>query len=181
MSPDIKRLRWKESIIGFITCRLLDYFTCRWHRRGGVPEWKGYFERSNCWRCWVPVLPLPKGPPGETTCGKRVYKIIKYIFNLNYGENKPKKKQIMLSVKRSLSVPSEFESPAKVSKKVNVSFLKYAYETNKDFDVDVSNQNGDWKVNVTSVGTTYGYRLMSIFRVDVFYTHQYNIIVFTNK
>jgi len=77
----------------------------------------------------------------------------------------------MLSVKRSLSVPSEFESPAKVSKKVNVSFLKYAYETNKDFDVDVSNQNGDWKVNVTSVGTTYGYRLMSIFRVDVFYTH----------
>ena len=67
----------------------------------------------------------------------------------------------MLSVKRSLSVPSEFESPAKVSKKVNVSFLKYAYETNKDFDVDVSNQNGDWKVNVTSVGTTYGYRLMS--------------------
>lgn len=67
----------------------------------------------------------------------------------------------MLSVKRSASPTSEsMDRPSKLPK-VNVSFLKYSWRDNKEFDVDVKEQNKDYIVRVNSPGTTYPYRLLT--------------------
>ena len=59
----------------------------------------------------------------------------------------------MLSMKRSVSPTVDQESVPMKRAKTNVSFLRYALSNNKSFDVDVTNTNGDWNVQINITAT----------------------------
>ena len=67
----------------------------------------------------------------------------------------------MLSMKRSVSPTVDQESVPMKRAKTNVSFLRYALSKNKSFDVDVTNTNGDWNVQISNTATNYSYRLLT--------------------